>query len=171
VSRSEFTHRIPPDELLNEAKDIRAVGLSLNLLCQHFGDRRLRSLLDAGCNLRCIFLDPHGDAIKSREQGEGYSAGLLSSLTVFDLQVLERLRLQLSDDAQSRLQIHMYDEPVCFNIIIVDRRACIAQPYLPAVRGIDSPTFVIERRDGEPGLFGVFEQVVDTLWERSKPVG
>lgn len=171
VSRSEFTHRVPPDELLNEAKDIRAVGLSLNLLCQHFGDRRLRSLLDAGCNLRCLFLDPHGDAIKAREQEEGYSAGLLSSLTVFNLQVLERLRLQLSDDAQSRLQIHMYDEPVRFNIIIVDRRACIAQPYLPAVRGIDSPTFVIERRDGEPGLFGVFEQVVDTLWERSKPVG
>jgi hypothetical protein len=49
VSRSEFTHRFPPDELLNGANDIRAVGLSLNLLCQHFGDRRLRSLLDAGC--------------------------------------------------------------------------------------------------------------------------
>ncbi|MFN2494534.1 MAG: DUF5919 domain-containing protein [Pseudonocardiaceae bacterium] len=155
----------------NGANDIRAVGLSLNLLCQHFGDRRLRSLLDSGCNLRCLFLDPHGDAIKAREQEEGYSAGLLSSLTVFNLQVLERLRLQLPDDARSRLQVHVYDEPVRFNVTIVDRRTCIAQPYLPAVRGVDSPTFVIERRDGELGLFSVFEQVVDTLWERSKPVG
>jgi hypothetical protein len=171
VSRSEFTHRFPPDELLGGANDICAVGLSLNLLCQHFGDRRLQSLLDAGCNLRCLFLDPQGNAIKSREQEEGYAAGLLSSLTVFNLQVLERLRLQLSDDSVSRLQVHVYDEPVRFNIIIVDRRTCIAQPYLPAVRGVDSPTFVIERRDGIPGLFGVFEQVVDTLWERSKPVG
>lgn len=171
TSRSEFTHRFPPDEILKEAKDLRAVGLSLNILCHHFGDRRLRSLLDAGGNLRCLFLDPYGDAIKAREQEEGYSAGLLSSLTVFNLQVLERLRLQLSGDAQSRLQVHIYDEPVRFNIIIVDHRMCIAQPYLPVVRGVDSPTFVIERRDGEAGLFSVFEQVIDTLWDRSKPVG
>lgn len=171
VSRSEFTHGFPPEELLNGATDLRAVGLSLNLLCQHFGDRRLRSLLDAGCNLRCLFLDPHGDSIKAREQEEGYDAGLLSSLTVFNLQVLERLRLQLPDDMRSRLQIHIYDEPVRFNITIVDRRTCIVQPYLPAVRGVDSPTFVIERRDEDPGLFSVFEQVVDALWERSRPVG
>lgn len=171
VSRSEFTHRFPPDELLDGATDVRAVGLSLNLLCQHFGDRRLRSLLDAGCNLRCLFLDPHGDAIKAREQEEGYDAGLLSSLTMFNVRVLERLRLQLPDDMRSRLRIHVYDEPVRFNITIVDRRTCIAQPYLPAVRGVDSPTFVIERRDEESGLFSVFEQVVDTLWERSRPVG
>lgn len=82
ANRSEFTHRIPPDELLNGANDVRAVGLSLNLLCQHFGDRRLRSLLDAGCNLRCLFLDPLGNEIKAREKEEGYSTGLLSSLLV-----------------------------------------------------------------------------------------
>ncbi|HEU0087190.1 MAG TPA: DUF5919 domain-containing protein [Pseudonocardiaceae bacterium] len=172
LSRADFTHRLPPDELLNGANDIRAVGLSLNLLCQHFGDRRLRSLLEAGCRLRCLFLDPQGDAIKAREQEEGYDTGLLSSLTAFNMQILERLRLQLSDDVQSRLQIHVYDEPVRFNITIVDRCTCIAQPYLPVVRGVDSPTFVIERLDdSSPGLFGVFEQVVDALWERSKPVG
>lgn len=171
VNRSELAHRLSPEEFLNEAADIRAVGLSLNLLCQHLGDRRLRSLLDAGCNLRCLFLDPHGHAIKAREKEEGYDAGLLSSLTLFNLQVLERLRLQLSDDTRSRLQIHVYDEPVRFNITIVDRRKCIAQPYLPAARGVDSPTFVVERRDDDPGLFSVFEQVFEALWERSKPVG
>lgn len=171
LSRSEFTHRLPPDELLNGASDIHAVGLSLNLLCQHFGDRRLRSLLDTGCSIRCLFLDPDGTAIKTREQEEGYDAGLLSSLTVFNLRVLERLRLQLADDTPSRLQIRVYDEPVRFNIIIVNRRTCIVQPYLPAVRGVDSPTFVIERQDSVPGLFSVFEQVVYSLWERGKPVG
>lgn len=171
VSRSEFAHRFPPDKLLNEANDIRAIGLSLNLLCQHFGDRRLRSLLDAGGSLQCLFLDPHGEAIKDREQEEGYETGLLSSLTMFNLQVLERLRLQLTDDTRGRLQVHVYDEPLRFNITIVDRRRCIVQPYLPVARGVDSPTFVIERRDEDSGLFGVFEQVVDSLWERSRPVG
>lgn len=170
VSRSEFAHRFPPDKILNEANDIIAVGLSLNLLCQHFGDRRLRSLLDAGGSLRCLFLDPHGDAIKAREQEEGYDPGLLSSLTVFNLQVLERLRLQLTDDTRDRLQVHVYDEPVRFNITIVDRRTCIVQPYLPVARGVDSPTFVIERRDEDSGLFGIFEQVVNSLWDRSRPV-
>lgn len=171
LSRSEFTHRLPPDELLNGANDIHAVGLSLNLLCQHFGDRRLQSLLDAGCSIRCLFLDPNGTAIKAREQEEGYDAGMLSSLTVFNVRVLERLRLQLSGDTPARLQVRLYDEPVRFNIIIVDRRTCIVQPYLPAVRGVDSPTLVIERQDGVSGLFSVFEQVVDSLWERGKPVG
>jgi hypothetical protein len=171
ASRSEFTHRFPPGELLNGAHDIRAVGLSLNLLCQHYGDRRLRSLLDNGCSMRCLFLDPHGDAIKAREQEEGYNPGLLSSLTVFNVQVLERLRAQLPDETRTRLQIHIYDEPVRFNITMTDRCKCIVQPYLPAVRGVDSPTFVIERRDDDSGLFGVFEQVIDALWERSTPVG
>jgi hypothetical protein len=171
VSRSEFTHKFPLDELLNGTNDIRAVGLSLNLLCQHFGDRRLRSLLDSGCNLQCLFLDPHGNAIKTREQEEGYDDGLLSSLTSFNLQILERLRLQLTEETRQRLQVRVYDEPVRFNIIIVDRRTCIVQPYLPVVRGVDSPTFVIKRRDEDPGLFSVFEQVVDMLWERSRPVG
>lgn len=171
TSRSSFSYRLPPDELFNGATDICAAGLSLNLLCQQFGDRHLRSLLDDGCQVRCLFLDPHGGAIKTRENEEGYDSGLLSSLTDFNLQVLERLRAQLSEDARPRLRVHVYDEPLRFNVTIIDHRMCVAQPYLPTLRGVDSPTFVIERREEEPGLFAIFEQVVDSLWERSRPVG
>ena len=80
VSRSEFAHSFSLDELLSDVSDIRAVGISLNLLCQNYGDRRLRSLLDHGCTIQCLFLEPHGDAIKTREHEKDYEPGLLSSL-------------------------------------------------------------------------------------------
>ena len=63
----------------------------------------------------------------------------------------------------------MYDETVRFNMLLVDRRVGGVQPYLPESRGTDSPTLVLEpARDGE-GLFPVFEQVFESLWERGKP--
>ncbi|WP_425303476.1 DUF5919 domain-containing protein [Nocardia wallacei] len=40
------------------------VGLSLNLLCQHYCDTDLMRLLRSGAVLRCLFLDPDRDHIR-----------------------------------------------------------------------------------------------------------
>ena len=55
-------------------------------------------------------------------------------------------------------------------MILIDGQIGVIQPYLPALRGIDSPTFVLHRRWENQGLFPVFEAVVSSLWARSQTV-
>lgn len=43
------------------------------------------------------------------------------------------------------------------------------QPYLPNSRGVDAPTFVIERQPGPPGLYTTFEEIYTSMWKDSQP--
>jgi hypothetical protein len=82
----------------------------------------------------------------------------------------DRVRSRLSAQASERLQVATYDETVRFNIVLVDDKIGVIQPYLPQARGVDSPTLLVERRDDGVGLFPVFVQVFDALWGRSKAI-
>ena len=118
-----------------------------------------------------LFLDPGGSAIRTREQEENYSPGTLSELTRINIRSLQdRVRGQLPDDTRPRLEIATYDETIRFNIVLIDDRVGIVQPYLPAMRGIDSPTFVLQRTWQDRGLFPVFEAIVSSLWTRARMV-
>jgi len=167
TSRSEFVHELPPHQLFDEAKRIRVAGLSLNLLCQNYPDRRLRELLEAGTVVEALFLDPAGEYVKQRDQEEGHDPGLLATLTDVNIQALRRTRAKLSPEARDNLRIRLYDETVRFNITIIDERTCIVQPYLPDARGVESPTIVTERQD-DNGLYNTFVQVFTSLWDRAK---
>jgi hypothetical protein len=82
----------------------------------------------------------------------------------------QRVRDRLSLEAQKRLEIATYDETIRFNIVLIDDDVCVAQPYLPGTRGVDSPTFLIHRRWAAAGLYPIFEQVFYSLWERRQPI-
>lgn len=164
-SRSAFASAHPVHALFDTAHDIRAAGLSLNLLCQQYSDTSLYRLAESGTQLRLLLLDPDGDAIKQREREEGYPPRFLSSLNELNLDVLRRVVDRLPDDKQGNMQVAVYDETVRFNIILIDERLCIVQPYLPHSRGVESPTIVIERDQRKPGLYTMFEQVFITTWE------
>jgi DNA-binding transcriptional regulator YiaG len=169
TTRSEFMTHMPPHALLDGAMDVRAAGLSLNLLCQHYADRRLRQLIENGTRLRCLFLDPGGEAIQRREIEEGYPAGKLSALNEMNIQsLLRRVHDRLPVNLQDQLEIRTYDETIRFNIILLDSDTCIAQPYLPESRGVDSPTLVIKRRWPTTGLYPIFDQIFNALWERGR---
>lgn len=171
TSRSDFTSKMPPHSLFQAATSIRVAGLSLNLICQHYSDAELMQIVAKGTTLRCLFLDPNGEAMKAREAEEGYSAGYLSSLTDLNIQNLtRRVRDRLPVERQAALEIAVYDETVRLNIILIDSDLCIAQPYMPEARGVDSPTFVIRRKWAEAGLYPTFERVFTSLWERSRPL-
>lgn len=169
ATRSEFISNVPPHTLFDDATSIRACGLSLNLICQPYAEHGLRRLVERGGSIRCLFLDPDGSAIRQREQEEYHQPGTLSELTRINIRLLqERVREHVAEDARARLEIGTYDETIRFNIILVDERVGIVQPYLPAMRGIDSPTFVLERKWEDRGLFPVFEAVVSSLWMRAR---
>jgi hypothetical protein len=169
-SRPAFSHEIPPHKLFDGAEQINMVGLSLNLLCQSYPDRSLLDLLESGTVVQCLFLDPAGRYIKEREQEESHPQGVLSTLTTLNIQTLQRLHGKLSPEARGNLRIRTYDEAVRFNITVIDDATCVVQPYLPDARGVESPTLVIEKQPGPPGLFETFSQVFESMWARSTEV-
>ncbi len=67
-SRSEFMSRLPPHALFDNAQQVRASGLSLNLICQQYPVHSWCRLVEKGGQLQFLFLDPAGGAIKRREQ-------------------------------------------------------------------------------------------------------
>ncbi len=170
ASRAAFLSAVPPHVLFEGVDDITIAGLSLNLVCQQYPDQRMVALIEGGCAMRCLFLAPYGTSIQAREHEEDYPPGQLSMLTEMNIQILTRLRSRLSDEAQPRLRLRTYDEPIRFNIVLVDRRFAAVQPYMPAVRGVDSPTFVLRQVQGGHGLLPAFERVLTWLWDRGKPI-
>jgi hypothetical protein len=93
----------------------------------------------------------------------------LSSLTRLNIDIMARFRDRLPDQSGGRLHLGTYDETIRFNLILADDHTCVAQPYLPRVRGIDSPTMLIRATSTAGGLFPVFEQVYQAVAERSGP--
>lgn len=169
ASRTEFTAKVDPISLF-DCPRVHAAGLSLNLICQQVPDQYLRQWLSDGGQLSCLFLDPDGEAIRAREKEEDHLPGNLSVLTRLNIDILARFRDRLPDGAGERLHLAVYDETIRFNLIISGDQLCVAQPYLPKARGVDSPTMLIQATTAPGGLFGVFEQVYEALAERSKPV-
>jgi hypothetical protein len=162
--------QMPPHSLLDGAHTVRASGLSLNLICQQYADNTLVELVSRGMELHCLFLDPAGSAIRVREAEEGYSPGHLSALTDLNItNLLRRVRDRLDPKSRENLSVRVYDETVRFNILLLDDRLCIAQPYLPDLRGVDSPTFVVRRGEGGgASLYATFEATYLRLWERAR---
>ncbi|MEV4112428.1 DUF5919 domain-containing protein [Nonomuraea sp. NPDC049695] len=169
-SRAAFSSAYPASTLFDRAKEINAAGLSLNVICQSYPDHQLKRLLETGTRIRCLFLDPQGKAIRDREAEEGYTDGTLTTSTALNISMLTRLRHRLDPESAQRLELHVYDETIRFNILLVDRGLCVVQPYLPQARGVDSPTLVITDNTAADGLFPVFDQVFTSMWERSRPV-
>ncbi|NNH72042.1 hypothetical protein HLB23_19635 [Nocardia uniformis] len=168
-TRAEFIQAMPPRELFRGAATIDMVGLSLNLLCQQYSDSDILKSVASGTTLRCLFLDPAGKHILDREQEESHDPGVLSNLTGINIGSLARVRNKIPAHSTGSIAIRTYDEPLRFNITVVDRKTCVIQPYLPSARGVESPTFVARRND-QPGLFDTFSQVFESMWATGKEV-
>lgn len=170
TTRTEFAASVQPSDLFDGAQRIRAAGLSLNLFCQQLPDQYVLRLLTGGTELTCLFLDPDGKAIRNREEEENYPPGHLSNLNKLNIDIMSRLRNRLPAGSRERLRLAVYDETIRFNIILVDQDTCVAQPYMPTARGVDSPTLLIRRIRPDGGLYPVFEQVFESIAERSTPL-
>src|SRR6202000_2797250 len=95
-TRSEFAHDMPPGQLFAGAKRLRLAGLSLNLLCQQYPDRKLVDLIESGTTVGALFLDPNGEHIRARGHEEGQPEPLLPTLTTVNIDTLRRTRTKLS---------------------------------------------------------------------------
>lgn len=85
------------------------------------------------------------------------------------MQTLARVKRKASGRTSGSVLTRVYDDPVRFNITVIDNEICIVQPYLPSARGVESPTFVA-RRSLEVGIFNTFAQVFESMWIKAKEV-
>lgn len=170
LSRAELIGSYPPAEILAEATRLRVMGLSLNQVVQSVSDRQLRAAVGRGTELQCLFLEPYSRYTSDREAEEGHAAGILSQLTVTNIDTLKRARRHLPADAAPRLVVRTYDAPVRFNIMIIDDSVAIVQFYLPAARGTESPALVLRPTATPPDLFSEFTTVFDDAWATAKEV-
>lgn len=168
IGRTEFMSEVPLYEIFESASRIRASGLSLNLLTQGYSDKQIKRLVEQGTRFQLLFLNPQSDAMKSREDEEGYHHGFLGGLTEMNIKIMrERVRDHLDPAIWDRFAIALSDDIVRYNIILVDDRFGVFQPYLPEARGVDSPTFVMETQSPDSGFFHIFDQVFTSLWKRA----
>ncbi|OHU55758.1 hypothetical protein BKG83_16250 [Mycobacteroides chelonae] len=170
LTRNDFLRAVSLDDLFGAATDISLSGLSLNLLCQHYPDTEIIRLLTAGTTIRALFLDPAGRYITDRETEEEHSPDVLSGLTKTNIATLRRIQNRLQAETAENLQLRTYDEPLRFNLTLIDGARCIVQTYLPHARGMESPTFMIEKLDDTEGLLTVFTYVFEHYWNRGKPI-
>ncbi len=164
-TRSQFLAAISPLKLFNCASSIRTCGISLNMICQQYPTNLLRTMIESGASVRCLFLDPDGHYISEREREEGFDRRQLKSLTQMNVDLLLALRDRLSDNVPG-LHVGLYDEPARYNLTIIDDAQCVLQPYLPGIRGIESPT-ILAARDLEDGsIFETFNSALASLEDR-----
>jgi len=169
ATRADFLSAHPLQDIFADASNVRIAGLSLNAVAQHLSDSALIDSLKNGTSYRCLFLDPLGEATARREVEEGHQAGHLRRLTELNIDVLLSIKARAGDDGE-RLDLGTIDQTIRFNLIFVDRHFCAFQPYLPESRGLESPTFVIDRSDGTGPLFLLFDRVFESLWDARKPI-
>jgi Domain of unknown function (DUF5919) len=171
TGRAEFMSETPLFELLESATLVRASGVSLNMLTQHYPDAHIRRLVASGTSFQLMFLNPDSEAMRLRETEESYPAGFLGGLTEMNMKIMrERVQDQLEASMRDRFVIALSNDIVRFNIILIDDRFGVFQPYLPGARGVDSPTFVMETSSPNEGFFNVFDQVFTSLWKRASIV-
>lgn len=170
VSRAELIAGYPPADILAGAAHLQVMGLSLNQIVQSVTDRQLRAAVERGTQLQCLFLEPYSRYISDREAEEGHTQGLLSQLTVANIDTLRRARRHLPADSAGQLQLRTYHAPVRFNIMIIDNSVAIVQFYLPAARGTESPALVLRPTTTPPDLFGEFTTVFRDTWATAKEI-
>lgn len=167
--RSALQRRLPFADLVDGARGIDAMGVSLNLLSQNYSGRDLARLGANGCAMRLLFLNPAGDAMKQRERDEGVHKGLLARMTTLNILHVRRVRARLPEPR--RIEIRLYDETPRFGAYLVDGDVGLVQPYLRSARGVESPAFVLRADTSDTqarGLYPLFQDEFEQLWTDGK---
>ena len=73
-----------------------------------------------------------------------------------------------TDSAVKEREETKKQEPTSYKVVLLNDEIGVVQPYLSTARGVESPTFLLRRRERR-GLYDVFEEMLGWLSERSTP--
>ncbi|MFC7218419.1 SAV2148 family HEPN domain-containing protein [Streptomyces polyrhachis] len=185
--RVRLQRQLPVEDLFSDARRIDAVGVSLNLLVQNYSGRRLVRLVEAGCRVRLLFLNPAGSAVRRRERELGLRKGELSRSVELNIRymrrVRSRVRMAVGQDPGSAFEIRVFDDTPRFTAYLVDGDrpdgVGVVQTYLRRTRAMETPALVLRSAGrelvhghggGEPGLFETYREEFQEAWGDSRPV-
>lgn len=171
-SRTDFNRDFSYPKMIEQAKYLLAVGLSLNAIALNYNrEQMIDALVQRGCQYDLCFLDPDGTFCSVREQEEGYTTGILSDLTrlnINNVRAIQQFIKKVAPPCSDHLQIRLYDLPPRMNIYIVDDTLMAVQFYLYG-RGEDTPTFVLKRQT-DRGLFDYYASAARCVFEQARPI-
>lgn len=174
--RVGLQRELPLEDLFDGAQQLDAVGIALNLLCQSFTGRRLARLIEEGCRVRLLFLNPASSSVRRRERELRLARGELSRAIETNIMQVRRVRQRLG--AGAGLDIRVFDETPRFTGYLIDGHSpdgvAVIQPYLRRARGMESPALLLRNRDDErgadQGLFDVYREEFEGSWSDSRGV-
>ncbi len=137
---------------------------------------KIIKFLDSGSKIQILMLDPDPTkeetekgievpcSVEARAKAENDEPKNLQR----KIRVAFNSRLDLKNKYGDLLQIRLYNSPPLCAMTILDKRMKVT-PYLYGKLGLQSPTFELEKDERHPhGLFQVYEQHFDLLWEKSR---
>ena len=154
-------------DILNHAtRNIKLLGITLNYY--FFPDSeawgRLTSLVENGCTLQILILNPDSPHVAYRESDEKNKdlKGQIIHLFNLEKQFIDNIK----DDFKSNVEIRFYDTyPTCA-ITIIDDNMIRVTPYLYNKRGRVCPTLEFMRN--EEGIFDAYLDHFNDLWKKAE---
>jgi hypothetical protein len=154
-------------EILNlTKKNIKLLGITLSYYFYPDAEEwaQLCTLVEKGCTLQILILDPDSGQVSYREKDENNSD---LKGQIIQLIHLEKLFINnLKEEYRSNVEIRFYDTYPSFAMTIIDDNILRVTPYLFNRKGRSCPT--IEFVWKEKGIFDAYLNHFNDLWNKSE---
>lgn len=154
-------------EILNSTrKNIKLLGITLSYYFYPDAEEwaQLCALVEKGCTLQILILDPDSNQVSCREKDENNSD---LKGQIIQLIHLEKLFINnLKEEYRSNVEIRFYDTYPSFAMTIIDDTILRVTPYLYNKKGRSCPTIEFVRK--EKGIFDAYLNHFNDLWSKSE---
>jgi hypothetical protein len=163
-NRTMFDSCVGYPQLFVGATRIRALGISLNAITISWGIKNLVRLVERGCDISLLFLDPSGKASRLREDMENLPVGTIANVTKTNLAIVRSARNTVIANADL-LKYRVYEATPSLNMYAIDDSLVIFQHYLAGTRGQECPVFVARNEDKQDALYETYSEAFDRIWQ------
>ncbi len=136
------------DNLVANAKKIKAVGISNSELTSKINPQAIEHCIKNGGELEILFLKPDGMFTSLREQEEGLRPDRIKVISEINIETAWGLKQSLQEYSDN-YRIYVYDKQPRLNMIFIDD-CLILQYYANNVPGLKNPAFFVEKQKSSP---------------------
>ena len=157
-------------DILDLAKEnIKLLGVTLNYYFYPDSDEwtRLKSLVEGGCTLHILILDPNSPHVAYRERDENNEKLKDQINHLYNLE--KEFIANIKDEFKPNVEIRFYDTyPTCA-MTIIDENLMRVTPYLYNKRRRACPTMEFMR--SKDGIFESYLEHFNDLWKKAENTG
>ncbi len=179
MTRKEMMVDVSYKKLIENAKNIRAVGISNSDIMRKLEYSVFKNIIGRGGEIKLAFLKPTGQYNLLREHEEGLKRGRIRSATEYNLNIARDIYEELTDFQRASFKVYLYDRCPRVNIVLADNVALL-QYYDSFNRGMYNPGFFIKKETNKD-MYNYcekkFEEIISVAEEyhslipTGKPVG